>query len=167
MLWYVANAVVLQSWLVPVSWPKRVLLRLFGANVGRGVALKPRVNVKYPWHLQLGDDVWIGEGVWIDNLADVVIGSNACISQGAYLLTGNHDYRDPHFGLDVKPIEIGSGAWIAARAVVGPGVTMGNESVLLTGSILLSDAESNGVYRGNPATRVRFRWPTATENSSS
>lgn len=164
LLWYITNAIILDSWLVPGSSVKRAILRVFGATLGGGVVIKPRVNVKYPWRLSIGNNVWIGEGVWIDNLADVNIESNVCISQGAYLLTGNHDYRDPSFGLVVKSINVKSGAWVAARAVVGPGVTMGAESVLVAGSVLFSDTEENGIYRGNPATLVRFRWPKPCEN---
>lgn len=167
VLWHLVNAVVFDSWLAPVSGFKCSVLRAFGAKVGRRVVIKPRVNIKYPWRLQIRDDVWIGEGVWIDNLADVVIASNVCLSQGVYLLTGNHDYRDPKFGLIVKPIHIEDGVWIAARTMVGPGVTMAAESVLAAGSALFSDTEENSIYRGNPATRVRLRWPVPCENSSS
>jgi len=155
--WYIVNALFFDSWLFPWSAPKRALLRLFGATVGTGVVIKPRVNIKYPWHLQIGSNTWMGEGAWIDNLASVVIGSNACISQGAYLLTGNHDYRDPRFGLLTGEILIADGAWVGARAIVGPGVRMGRESVLTAGSLLTVDADPHIVYRGNPATPVRSR----------
>src|SRR3990167_3886547 len=87
LLWYGVNAVLINSWLWPESRLKCVVLRVFGAKVGKGVVLKPRVNIKYPWHLQLGDHVWIGEGVWIDNLVPVRIGSHVCLSQDAFLLT--------------------------------------------------------------------------------
>src|SRR5256885_1598284 len=87
--WYFCNAIVFDSWLVPISSVKRALLRLFGACIGKGVVIKPRVNVKYPWHLTVGDHSWIDEGVWIDNLVSVKVGANVCISQSAYLLTGN------------------------------------------------------------------------------
>ena len=84
-LWYLVNAVVFRGGvfgLVP-SRIKVLLLRLFGAKVGSGVVIKPRVDVKSPWFLDVGDHVWIGERVWIDNHTTVQIGSNSCISQGA------------------------------------------------------------------------------------
>ena len=81
-LWYVVNAVLFDSWLWPASSLKVTVLRLFGARVGHGVVIKPRVNIKYPWHLTLGDHVWLGEGVWIDNLATVVIASRPMLSPG-------------------------------------------------------------------------------------
>lgn len=157
IVWYVVNALVFNSWLFPLSSVKCVILRLFGANVGSGVVIKPRVNIKYPWYLSVGDHAWIGEGAWIDNLAWVRVGANVCISQEAYLLTGNHDYKDLAFGLITGEIILEDGAWVGARSIVCPGVRMGRESVLAVASVLSKDARSNGIYRGNPAELVRER----------
>jgi putative colanic acid biosynthesis acetyltransferase WcaF len=93
------------------------------------VIIKPGVRVKYPWRLSIGDNSWLGEDCWIDNLAQVSIGANACISQGAYLCTGNHDWSDPAFGLVVKSIVVGDAAWIAAKALIAPGVSLGEGAV--------------------------------------
>jgi putative colanic acid biosynthesis acetyltransferase WcaF len=155
--WYLVNALLFDSWLLPVSGVKRRLLRLFGCQLGEGVVIKPRVNIKYPWRLSLGDHVWIGEGVWIDNLAQVTLGSHVCLSQDALLLTGNHDYKDPRFGLKIGEIALADGVWIGARATVCPGVRVGENCVLSVGSVLTRDAEPGGVYAGNPAQRVRER----------
>ena len=88
----------------PSSGLKKFILKLFGAKIGRGVVIKPGVNIKYPWKLFIGDYSWIGEKVWIDNLANVVIGRSVCISQGAMLLTGNHNYAAKEFDLMVLAI---------------------------------------------------------------
>jgi len=157
VLWYLVNAVLFDSWLFPSSNFKCSVLRFFGAKVGKGIVIKPRVNIKYPWNLEIGDYVWLGEGAWVDNLASVRIGSNVCISQEAYLLTGNHNYKDPKFGLILGEINIEDGAWIGARSVVCPGVHCGKQSVLTVGSILQKDAAANGIYRGNPAKWIRER----------
>lgn len=156
-LWFLVHGLAFGSSLLPGSGWRRALLRLFGARVGTGLVVKPRVTVKYPWLLEAGDHVWLGEGAWIDNLAPVWLGSHVCISQGAYLLTGNHDYKDPAFGLLVDGIRVEEGAWVGARAVVCPGVSMGRGAVLSAGSVLSHDAEAHGVYRGNPAQWVRHR----------
>ena len=95
--WHLVSALVFQSALVLPSRWKAAVLRCFGARIGRGLVIKPRVSVKYPWFLELGDHVWLGEGVWIDNHTTVAVGSHVCISQGAYLFTGNHDWNDPLF----------------------------------------------------------------------
>lgn len=163
--WYAVNALLFDSWLLPFSGPKRALLRLFGARVGRGVVIKPRINIKYPWHLVLGDHVWLGEGVWLDSLARISVGDNVCISQEAYVLTGNHDYRDARFGLMVEPVTIEAEAWIGARAVVCPGAYACRGAVLAAGSVLRGTAEPGGVYQGNPAARTRARYRMRAVNA--
>ena len=115
------------------------------------MVIKPGVNIKYPWHLTIGDNSWIGENVWIDNLADVRIGQNCCISQGAMLLCGNHDYMKAGFDLLTGEIVLKDGAWVGAKAVVCPGVTMGAGSVLTVGSVATKDLIEDGIYQGNPA----------------
>lgn len=157
LCWYVVNAFVFSSWLFPCTRLKAALLRLFGAKVGRGAVIKPRVNIKHPWRLVIGDYVWVGEGVWIDNLVKVEIGSNVCISQGALLLTGSHDYSDMAFRLVLGEIYVEDGVWLAANAVVCPGIRCRRNSVITVGSVLRKDAEVAGVYAGNPATLVRHR----------
>ena len=96
------------------------MLRLFGAKVGSGVVIRSRTNISFPWRLQIGDHVWIGEEVMILALAPVTIASHCCISQRAFLCTGSHDFDKPSFDLITKPISIGESSWIAACAFVGP-----------------------------------------------
>jgi len=155
--WYFINVFIFQSWLLPFSSVKALLLRIFGARVGVGLVIKPRVNIKHPWRLIIGDHVWIGEDVWIDNLVTVHIGSNVCLSQGALVLTGSHDYSDPSFRLTLGEVNLEDGAWVAARSMVCPGVRCGRNAVITAGSVLRKDAEPDGVYTGNPAVLVRRR----------
>ncbi|GAB3568200.1 putative colanic acid biosynthesis acetyltransferase [Spirosoma luteolum] len=155
--WFLVNSLVLNNYLpLPVSL-KVAVLRWFGARIGTGCVIKPGVNIKYPWLLTIGNHVWIGEKVWIDNLCLVELGDNVCLSQGALLLTGNHDYRRSTFDLTAKPITLESGVWIGARAIVGPGVRAGSHAVLSAGSMASKALESYGIYQGNPAVRVRDR----------
>ncbi|HTF03301.1 MAG TPA: WcaF family extracellular polysaccharide biosynthesis acetyltransferase [Bacteroidia bacterium] len=155
-LWYRLSSVFVNS-RFPFSGFKKFLLRLFGAKIGKGVVVKPNVNIKYPWNLEVGDYTWIGEHAWIDNLTWVRIGNNCCISQGGFLLTGNHDYAKPTFDLVVKPIVLEDGAWVGAKSVVCPGVTMKTHAVLSVGSIATSDLEPWAIYQGNPAVKVKDR----------
>ncbi len=157
LAWFFCNALVLQSRIIPSSGLRVALLRAFGASVGRGAVIKPGVSVKFPWRLTIGENAWIGERVWIDNLATVTIGHDACISQDAYLLTGSHNYARSTFDLVHRDVIIEPGAWIGARAVVCPGVRVGVESVLAVGSIATRDLEPHGVYQGNPAAWKRKR----------
>lgn len=157
VLWYLVNAVFFG---LPIPWPAMIrplLLRIFGACVGKGVVIKPRVNIKYPWFLKIGDNAWIGEGVWIDNIADVKIGDNVCISQGAYLCTGNHDWSKQAFDLMTKPIFIENGVWVGAKAIICPGVRLKSYSVITAGSVMTKDTEPYMIYQGNPATATKQR----------
>ena len=151
VLWVLVSGLFFQTWF---PWPnalKRTLMRLFGAKVGRGVVLKPRVTIKYPWNLVVGDHSWIGENVWIDNLGQVTIGSHCCLSQGALLLCGNHNYKTATFDLMVNDIGLEDGVWIGARASVGPGVTCHSHCVLAIGSTATSDLTAWTIHQGNPA----------------
>ncbi|MBL7918032.1 MAG: colanic acid biosynthesis acetyltransferase WcaF, partial [Bacteroidia bacterium] len=148
-LWYFINAHVLKS-AMPFMGFKIALLKMFGAKIGKGLVLKPHVSVKYPWHLEIGNHVWIGENVWIDNLDKVKIGDNVCLSQGALLLSGNHNYKKTSFDLIVKPIIIEEGAWIGAKSIVTQGVIIGQHAVLKVNSVATSNLEAYGIYNGNP-----------------
>lgn len=157
VLWFLVNSLFLNTYLpIPVAI-KVAILRLFGAKLGKRVMIKPAVNIKYPWLLRTGDYVWIGEQVWIDNLSEVTIGSNVCLSQGAMLLTGNHDYRRSTFDLTTRPILIDDGVWIGAKTVVCAGVHCGSHAVLTVNSVATHSLKPYGIYQGNPAVWVRQR----------
>jgi putative colanic acid biosynthesis acetyltransferase WcaF len=157
VLWHYVNAVIFKTGLIPVSNFKVFLLRLFGAKIGTGVTIKPCVNIKHPWLLTIGHHTWIGENVWIDNLVMVTIGSNVCLSQGAVLLTGNHNYKKTTFDLITGSIILEDGAWIGAQAIVNPAITVGTHAVLSTGSVATKNLEAWFIYQGNPAVKVRPR----------
>lgn len=157
LLWYFANVLVMKTSWLPNSGLKVRLLRAFGAKIGTGVNIKPCVNVKYPWMLEIGNYTWIGENVWIDNLARVKIGSNVCISQGAMLLCGNHNYKKATFDLIVGEITLEDGSWVGAQSVVCPGVTLHSHAVLGVNSVANHDLEPYSIYQGNPAQKVRTR----------
>jgi putative colanic acid biosynthesis acetyltransferase WcaF len=157
VLWHYVNALFFKTGLVPISGLKVFLLRLFGASIGGNVMIKPCVNIKYPWFLTIGHHTWIGEHVWIDCLVPVTIGANVCLSQGAVLLTGSHDYKKTTFNLITGSLIIEDGAWICAKAVINPGITVASHAVLTTGSVATKNLEAYAVYQGNPAVKVRER----------
>jgi len=161
LIWYFLNYYILDS---ALPWPykvKQVLLRMFGAKVGKGLVIKPNVRIKNPWRLVIGDNCWIGESVWIDNLEDVEIGSNVSISQGAMLLTGNHDYTISSFPYRLGKIKLEDGVWIGAHAVVCPGVVCGSHAILTVNSVATKNLGAWEIYAGNPATFVRKRTMSA------
>jgi putative colanic acid biosynthesis acetyltransferase WcaF len=156
-LWFYINAVFFKTSFIPLSGFKVFWLRLFGAKIANSVTIKPCVNIKYPWHLTIGKNTWIGEGVWIDCLVPVTIGANVCLSQGAVLLTGSHNYKRKTFDLITGEIILEDGVWIGAKAIVGPDVTAASHVVLTAGSVANKHLEAYSVYQGNPAVKKRSR----------
>lgn len=155
--WILVSALLFR--LCPFSFSrfKCLILRLFGARIGANVVIKPQVKITFPWKLELGSNVWLGEESWLLNLERIRIGDNVCISQRAFLCTGSHDYKQPAFDLIVKPILVEDGAWLCADSWVGPGVTVGTHAVLSAGGVATKDLEAWGIYQGNPAIRTKER----------
>jgi len=141
-LWYIVNNLILNSFF-PFSNIKVFILRLFGAQIGNNVIIKPYVKVKYPWNLKIGDNSWIGEEVWIDNLEEVLIDENCCISQGVYLCTGSHNFKSEKFDLIREKILIKRSSWIGAKAVICPGVTVEECSFIKAGEIVKNAYRQN------------------------
>lgn len=164
-LWYLLKC---SLFLTPLPFPsalKRTVLRLFGAEVGQGVVIKPRVNIHFPWKLIVGDFSWIGEEVVILNFEPVKIGAHCCLSQRAFLCTGNHDYRQPNMPYRNRPITIEDGVWIGAQVFVSPGVTIGSEAVITAGSTVQKNQPSRMVCTVAPVSSVKPRWPENNDTS--
>jgi len=136
---------------------KILLLKAFGAKMGKNITIKPYVNIKYPWNLTIGDNAWIGENVWLDSLEMITIGAHACISQGAIILTGSHNYKKTTFDLITSPVTLEDGVWIGAGAIVNQGIKAASHAVLTSGSIATRDLEAYSIYQGNPAVKIRDR----------
>lgn len=150
-LWWLCRSLVFAPWF-PIPSPVKVaVLRCFGAKVGTCVVIRSRVNITFPWKLEIGDHVWIGDEVLVLSLDRVVIGSDVCISQRAFLCTGSHDFRKETFDLITRPITIGDGCWIGAQAFVGPGVTIGTGSRCLAGAVVVKDVAAGKTVAGVPA----------------
>lgn len=156
-LWHFIGFPIVRCYWAPISSIKVRILRLFGARIGKGVYLKPGLKVKFPWYLTIGDHCWVGEDVWIDNLAQVTVGSHVCISQAAYLCTGNHDWKSRNMKLFRRPIKLGDGCWVGARATLCPGTTVGNGAIVTIGSVASGEVPAWQIWAGNPACYVRDR----------
>lgn len=156
--WYFIKMIFFLS---AFPWPNSLkcsLLRLFGAKVGSGVIIKPRVNIHFPWKLTAGNDVWIGEEVFLLNFERLIIGDNVCISQRAFLCGGNHDFRVPEMPYRNGPITLMPGCWVGASVFIAPDVTIGTDTVITAGSVVTASLESNGIYKGNPLVYIKSRW---------
>ena len=153
-LWILISGVFVSSWLPGSAW-RVLLLRLFGAKIGQSVVVKPRLLVKFPWRLSIGNHCWLGERLWIDNLADVIINDNVCISQGVYFCTGSHDWASITFDLVVKQINVESHVWVCARSSIGPGVTIREGAVVAMGCVISKDISSWTVHYFNNLEKKR------------
>ncbi|MFM5908270.1 MAG: putative colanic acid biosynthesis acetyltransferase [Novosphingobium sp.] len=159
-----ARLVWMAAWLVlarftppPLHAWRRLVLKVFGAKVGKGVRVHASVSVWWPGNLELADFVLIGPGARVYNQGRIAIGPRSVISQRAHLCASSHDVDDSDFQLVCKPIAIGRQCWVAAEAFVGPGVTMADRSVLAARGALFRDTEADGVYSGNPAALIKRR----------
>ncbi len=156
-LWLFISLILFRFCPFSFSALKRAVLRVFGARIGRGVVIKPQVKITFPWKLEIGNHVWLGEECWLLNLERITIGDNVCISQRAFLCTGNHNYKSRAFDLVVKAIVIEDGGWIGAGAWVGPGVVVHSHAVLTAGSVAAQDLDGHSIHRGNPAVPIKPR----------
>ena len=153
--WILVRAMLFMHSIPVPSRFKVLALRLFGAKVGTGVVIRSRVEVSFPWRLEIGDYVWIGNDVTILSLEKVTIGSHCCLSQRTFLCTGSHDYRKESFDLIVKPIVVEPHSWVSAQCMVCPGVTIGTGSVCAAGSIVRKDVPPHSIVEGVPAQVVK------------
>ncbi len=157
LCWYFMNVFFFKNSINISSGLKVFLLKLFGARIGKGVVIKPCVNIKYPWKLQIGHYSWIGEKVWIDNLSNVTLGNSVTLSQGALILTGSHDHTKESFDFISLPVTIEEGSWIGANAVVYGGVICHSHCVLGINAVAETNLQAYTIYKGNPAVPVLKR----------
>jgi putative colanic acid biosynthesis acetyltransferase WcaF len=155
-IWHLINALFIRSFL-PFSALKIGLLRMFGAQIGKGCVIKPGVSIKHPWMLHMGDYSWLGENVWIDNIASVHIGSHCCLSQGVVCIVGNHRFDKVHFDLTLHPIHISDGVWVGAMSTLLPGCHLEEHCVIVAGSVIKGQIPSHEIWAGNPAHFVKKR----------
>lgn len=154
--WYLISTLFFHTGLIPFSSMLILILKLFGAKIGKNVRIKPGIRIKYPWKLSVDDYSWLA-ACHIENLDQIIIGKHVCVSQEAMLLTGNHNYKTTTFDLITLPIILQDGAWIGAKAVVCPGVIVASHAILSVGSIANRNMEAYMIYQGNPATKIRKR----------
>ena len=133
------------------------LLRMFGARIGSGVAIRPTVNIEVPWMVEIDDDATIGDYAIIYSLGMVTIGKRSIISQYSHLCAGTHDYADHAFKLIRAPVAVGSDVWIGTDAFIGPGVSVGDLTVVGARSSVYKDLPEKMVCVGNPAKPIKER----------
>lgn len=136
---------------------RRWLLRRFGAQIGKGVIIRPSVTVPYPWKLRIGDYSWVGDDTVLYSFGEIIIGNDVVVSQNCYLCAGTHDYRSPSFDIRSFPIVIEDEAWVAADVFVAPGVTIGRGAVVGSRSSVFHSLPPMMVCTGSPARAIHAR----------
>lgn len=157
LLWAVVQAALFRTSFHTWYGYRAALLRAFGARLGRNVRVRRTVRVEIPWNLDLADDVSIGDGVILYALGPITIGARSFVSQYAHLCAGTHDYTRRDYPLLRPPIRIGADCWVAADAFVGPGVTIGDRTVVGARSCVFKDLPPDVIAVGNPARGVKPR----------
>ena len=155
MLWWLVQAIAFPLSLHNFNRWRCFLLRLFGAEIGRGVVIRPSARFTFPWKVRIGDYSWIGDGVVFYSIDRINIGSHSVISQKSYLCTGSHDIESKTFTLITAAIEIGNGVWIATDCFVAAGVEIGSNSVIGARSSVMKSIPAKQVAWGSPCT-VRY-----------
>ena len=141
LTWMLVSRSIAMHWWCP-NRARTAILRMFGARIGARSLVRHDVRIHWPWKLEIGDDSWVGEKVWLLNLENITIGSNTCISQDVLLCTGSHDRRSPTFEFDNAPIVIGDSVWVAARATVLRGVRIGDGATVGATALITRDIDA-------------------------
>src|SRR3954451_12465575 len=162
VLWTLAQPLFRFSPRPCFGW-RRFLLRCFGARIGRHAHIYRTVTISLPWNLEVGDYAAIGDHVFIYNLGQINIGARATISHRAHLCAGTHDYTKADFPLLRPPITIGEQAWVCADAFIGPGVTVGEGSIVAARAVAIKNVDPWSIVGGNPAKFIKRRVPADEE----
>lgn len=164
VLWALAHPLFALSPRPLWSW-RRMLLRLFGAQIGPNAHIYPTVRITMPWNICIGPSAAVGDRAILYALGQITIGARATVSQGAHLCAGTHDIRQPHRPLLTPPIRVEDDAWVCADAFVGPGVAVGQGAILGARAVLMKDAAPGSVLAGNPARLIRMTYDDAVQGA--
>lgn len=161
-LWWIVQALLVHPTpQIMYGW-RRLVLRLFGARIGKGVLIRASAEITYPWKVEIGDHAWIGDHVTLYSIGRITIGRSAVVSQHTYVCAATHDYKDIAFPLREGPIVIGDEAWIAAHCFLAPGVTVGRAAVAGARAVVVEDVPAAAIVVGHPAKVIGMRRPGAT-----
>jgi putative colanic acid biosynthesis acetyltransferase WcaF len=155
--WGVAEFLLVSNPLQISSRLRRAVLVAFGARIGQAVLLRPRLRVRFPWKLSIGDRSWIGEDVWFHNQDQLTIGSDVVVSQGTFITTGSHAHRKD-MALITRPVVIEDGVWVTARCIVLGGSHIGVSALVTPGTVVSGDVPANMIFSHQKEQVVRPRF---------
>lgn len=153
ILWELARWLLIFSPQPCYRW-RRMVLRLFGARVGREARVHQSTVIYMPWNVELGDWSAVGAGVFIYSLGRVRIGHRATVSYRSHVCAGTHDFTDPTLPLIKPAVTIADDAWVGTEAFIGPGVTVGRCAIVAARAVVVKDVEPLTVVGGHPAREI-------------
>ena len=133
------------------------MLQVFGANLSGMPFIHSTAKIKIPWNLMMQHRACLGECANAYSLGKIEILEGATVAQEAYLCTGSHDFNDPSLQLITKPITIGKNSFIGARAMILPGVSIGDQAIVGAMSVVSNDVPDHQIVAGNPAQKIGER----------
>jgi len=136
---------------------RRMVLRLFGAKVGKHVHVYPSTRLYMPWNVELGDWTSLGDDVFVYSLGKVRLGEKVTLSYRSHLCAGTHDLDDPGLRLLKPPIFIADGVWVGTEAFIGPGIRIGNCAIVGARAVVTKDVGELDIVAGNPAKVIGRR----------
>jgi putative colanic acid biosynthesis acetyltransferase WcaF len=154
--WTIQNTLFAWSPQPFFGW-RNFLLKLFGAQIGKKVNIRPTVRITFPWKIKIGDYCWIGDNSYLYSLGEIEIGNHVAISHRVYLCTGNHVYTKLSFDILAQPIKIEDEVWLPNDVFIGPGVTIGKGCVIGARSTVLNNMPEGMICFGYPAKPIRKR----------
>ena len=155
--WWLARVSIVQT---RFPWPsifRKAVLTLFGAKVGKNFYCRPELAVHFPWKLEIGDNVWLGERTVLHNIEHIYIGSNTALGHEVFITSGGHDVRSRLFSYKNQEVHVGDQVWIGSRATILAGVQIGQGTVVAAGSVVTKPTEAWSIYGGVPARKLRAR----------
>lgn len=156
--WNICHAILVRPFSLPFFNRWRIFIfRTWGAKIGAHSKIYSSAEVWAPWNLELGIRSTIGPHTIIYNPGKITLGNKVYVSQYAYLCTATHDYDSPLHTLYSRPITIHDYAWVAARAFVGPGVTIGSYAIVGATASVFKDVPHHDIVGGNPAHHIKTR----------
>jgi len=133
------------------------------AKCGRGVRLNGYMHITGHSHIEIGDNVHIGNGAFIRGEGGLKIGSNTHISRNLVLYTFNHNYEGTRLPYDekkvLKPVTIGRNVWIGMNVCIVPGITIGDGAIIGMGTVVSKDVPPLAIVGSSPPVILKYRDP--------
>lgn len=164
LIWGMVWAILFRPTPRPFHGWRIALLRIFGAKIGKRCAVYPSCRIWAPWNLEMHDFACLSADVDCYSVDKITLGRHVTVSQGAFLCTASHDISDPGMRLTTAPISLGDNAWVTARAIIYPGVVLGEGAVVAAGSVAIKNVDAWTVVGGNPAKFIKMRVLQAARN---